>query len=150
MIAQVLADLEANVTADQQDVKNAFGNSHLLASCLKLLAQFQSQTRLVTKPSALYDKYALNINRALKHQNPQVRKEGEALLMEGYTDVLMCHLHGLDRAVAGMGTAFTPRQALLLKRFATRVVLVYDGDDAGQAAAGAWPRHGTETKPGRL
>jgi DNA primase len=64
-----------------------------------------------------------------------IRRSGEALLMEGYTDVLMSHLHGVDRAVGGMGTAFTPRQAALLKRFTPRVVLVYDGDEAGRTGA---------------
>ncbi len=64
-----------------------------------------------------------------------IRKAGEALLLEGYTDVLMCHRFGFDRAVAGMGTAFTERQARLLKRFGSRVVLLYDGDEAGRLAA---------------
>lgn len=65
-----------------------------------------------------------------------LRKTPVALLMEGYTDVLMAHLHGFDRAVAGMGTAFTPQQAARLRRVgAESVVLVYDADDAGRAAA---------------
>ena len=64
-----------------------------------------------------------------------IRKHGHALLMEGYTDVLMAHMHGFDCAVAGMGTALTEQQALLLRRHAERVVLVYDADRAGQAAA---------------
>lgn len=64
-----------------------------------------------------------------------LKKHGEALLMEGYTDVLMAHRFGFDRAVAGMGTAFTPQQAGLLKRFGERVMLVYDADDAGRSAA---------------
>jgi DNA primase len=72
---------------------------------------------------------------ALDRAREAIRRTGEALLMEGYTDVLMAHRTGVDRAVAGMGTAFTPDQAGLLKRFAQRVVLVYDGDDAGRAAA---------------
>ena len=64
-----------------------------------------------------------------------IRKARQAILMEGYTDVLMAHLHGVTSAVAGMGTAFTPEQARLLRRFAERVVLLYDGDAAGRAAA---------------
>lgn len=79
-----------------------------------------------------------NVLYALDQARDAIRKhgqDGEALLMEGYTDVLTCHLHGVDRAVAGMGTAFTPQQARLLKRFTKRVVLVYDGDEAGRQAA---------------
>ena len=51
----------------------------MIASCLKLLGQFQSQTNLVTEASNFYAHYASSINKALKHSNPQVRKEGEAL-----------------------------------------------------------------------
>ncbi|MDA1196293.1 MAG: DNA primase, partial [Planctomycetota bacterium] len=72
---------------------------------------------------------------ALHRARDTIRRRGESLLMEGYTDVLMCHMHGFENAVAGMGTAFTERQARLLARAAERVVLVYDGDDAGRAAA---------------
>jgi DNA primase len=84
------------------------------------------ETAVFKKANTLY---------ALDRARDAIRRSGEALLMEGYTDVLMCHLHGVDRAVAGMGTAFTPRQAALLKRFAARVLLVYDGDEAGRLAA---------------
>ncbi len=84
------------------------------------------ETAVFKKANTLY---------ALDRAREAIRRTGEALLMEGYTDVLMCHLRGFDRAVAGMGTAFTQNQAGLLKRFARRVVLVYDGDEAGQKAA---------------
>ncbi len=74
--------------------------------------------------------FALDLARAGLRATPV------ALLMEGYTDVLMAHLHGFDRAVAGMGTALTPQQAARLERAgATQVLLVYDADDAGRAAA---------------
>ncbi len=76
-----------------------------------------------------------NVLYMLHRASPVIRKRGEALLMEGYTDVLMCHLHGFGNAVAGMGTAFTDGQARQLKRSAERIVLVYDADDAGRAAA---------------
>jgi DNA primase len=72
---------------------------------------------------------------ALDRARDAIRRADEALLMEGYTDVLMAHLHGVERAVAGMGTAFTSEQAALLRRFAARVVLVYDSDAAGRTAA---------------
>ena len=72
--------------------------------------------------------YALDLAR------PAIVKSEEALLMEGYTDVLACHRNGIETAVAGMGTALTPEQAGLLARFAKTVVLLYDGDDAGERA----------------
>jgi DNA primase len=86
------------------------------------------ETPLFSKGSMLF---------ALDLARDGIRRTHDALLMEGYTDVLMAHLHGFDRAVAGMGTAFTPRQASLLARSVEqqRVTLVYDADAAGRAAA---------------
>ena len=62
---------------------------------------------------------------ALDRARDAIRKTGHSILMEGYTDVLMAHLHGLECAVAGMGTAFTTHQAKLLKRHGDRCVLLY-------------------------
>ena len=59
----------------------------------------------------------------------------EFVVCEGYTDVIGCHLVGIERAVATCGTALTPSHARLIGRFAKRVVLAFDADGAGQAAA---------------
>ena len=59
----------------------------------------------------------------------------ELVVCEGYTDVIGCHLVGIERAVATCGTALTPSHARLIGRFAKRVVLAFDADGAGQAAA---------------
>lgn len=59
----------------------------------------------------------------------------EIVVCEGYTDVIGAHLAGIERAVATCGTAMTSDHAKKLKRFAPRVVLAYDADNAGQAAA---------------
>lgn len=61
--------------------------------------------------------------------------QGEVVVCEGYTDVMACHLAGAPRAVATCGTALTEDHVRLLKRFVSRVVLAYDADAAGQAAA---------------
>jgi len=76
-----------------------------------------------------------NILYMLHRARDPIRKRGEALLMEGYTDVLMCQMHGFDHAIAGMGTAFTEPQARHLHRLAERVTLLYDSDNAGRMAA---------------
>jgi DNA primase len=62
-------------------------------------------------------------------------KSGQFLLMEGYMDVISLHQNGFDNAVASLGTAFTPEQAEMLKRYADKAVLCYDADEAGQKAA---------------
>jgi DNA primase len=64
-----------------------------------------------------------------------MRKKDQALVVEGNIDVIQLHQHGFDHAVAPMGTALTARQVQLLRRFAGKVIAVFDGDAAGQAAA---------------
>ena len=64
-----------------------------------------------------------------------VRRSGTAVVMEGYTDCMMAHQAGLSNTVCTLGTALTETHVIALKRFARKVVLVYDGDEAGRAAA---------------
>jgi len=64
-----------------------------------------------------------------------IREAGEAILVEGYTDLIALHMIGIRNAVAPLGTAFTPEQGKLLSNHARRVTLLYDGDAAGRAAA---------------
>ncbi|MGH7201812.1 MAG: DNA primase, partial [Planctomycetaceae bacterium] len=63
-----------------------------------------------------------------------IREAGAAVVVEGYTDCMMARQCGLRNVVATLGTALTADHVVLLKRFARRVVLVYDGDKAGQDA----------------
>ena len=63
-----------------------------------------------------------------------IRKEGSALIVEGYMDYLMLAAHGVEHVVAGMGTAMTPEQANLLARYTGRAYLLYDSDTAGLRA----------------
>ena len=55
-------------------------------------------------------------------------------VVEGYTDVMMAHQHGVGNVVATMGTALTLSHVLQLRRYVPKVVLVFDGDEAGEAA----------------
>jgi DNA primase len=63
------------------------------------------------------------------------RELGELLIVEGYMDYLTLYQAGIRNAAAVSGTAFTAEHADVIKRFAKRVRLVFDGDRAGQAAA---------------
>ena len=58
-----------------------------------------------------------------------------AVICEGYTDVIACHEAGVTNAVATLGTALTREHARVLKRLADKIVLLFDGDAAGQRAA---------------
>lgn len=58
------------------------------------------------------------------------------IVVEGYTDAIACHRAGFDTAIATLGTALTPDHARLLRRYHdASVVLLFDGDEAGQRAA---------------
>jgi DNA primase len=59
-------------------------------------------------------------------------KEGFLAVVEGYTDVMMAHQHGVANVVATMGTALGARHVHQLRRYVPRVVLVYDADAGGQ------------------
>ena len=63
-----------------------------------------------------------------------MRKSGQAVIVEGYTDALMAHQAGFDTVVASLGTALTPGQVALLTRYSKRIALAYDVDAAGQKA----------------
>jgi DNA primase len=56
------------------------------------------------------------------------------ILVEGYMDAIALHQYGFDSAVASLGTALTEDGATLLSRYTDQVVLIYDGDNAGQNA----------------
>ena len=61
-------------------------------------------------------------------------KLGYLILVEGYMDAIALHQYGFDCAVASLGTALTEDSANLLSKYTDQVVLIYDGDKAGQNA----------------
>jgi DNA primase len=63
-----------------------------------------------------------------------IKKENQALLVEGEFDVLSCFQNGVPNVVAVKGTALTERQVALLGRFAQKITVCFDGDRAGQEA----------------
>jgi DNA primase len=80
------------------------------------------ETKLFRKSFNLY---------GLQLARDAIRKGGEALVMEGYTDVVAARQAGIEPVVAVLGTALTEPHVKVLNRFAQRVVLVLDGDAAG-------------------
>lgn len=70
----------------------------------------------------------------LNEARVDLRREGEAILCEGNFDVVAVHQAGLKNVVAPLGTAFTPMQAKMLRKYVTKVVVVFDGDRAGKKA----------------
>lgn len=64
-----------------------------------------------------------------------IRKKGYTVLVEGYMDAILCHQFGFPNTVAPLGTALTKGHLKALRRFARKVAVVFDGDDAGLKAA---------------
>jgi DNA primase len=64
-----------------------------------------------------------------------IRRTKQVLVMEGYTDCILAHQMGFDNAVAVLGTALGEDHIRILRRWAERIVLVLDGDEAGQRRA---------------
>ncbi|NUN48462.1 MAG: DNA primase [Candidatus Brocadiae bacterium] len=73
--------------------------------------------------------YGLNLARQA------AQKSGQLGIVEGYTDVIASHQHGYEWVVATLGTALASEHVKQLKRFAHRVIAVYDGDAAGVKAS---------------
>lgn len=65
----------------------------------------------------------------------EIRKQKQAIVVEGYMDAISLHAAGITNVVASMGTAFAAEQAKLLKRAAEEVVFCYDSDAAGRRAS---------------
>ena len=61
-------------------------------------------------------------------------KENSLILVEGNIDVVALHQYGFDNAVASLGTSLTDEQAAMMSRYCEQVILIYDGDKAGQNA----------------
>ncbi|CAW93504.1 DNA primase [Streptococcus equi subsp. equi 4047] len=70
----------------------------------------------------------------LDKAKPIIAKTHEVFLMEGFMDVIAAYRAGYGNTVASMGTALTPEHVRHLKQLTQKVVLTYDGDDAGQNA----------------
>jgi DNA primase len=71
----------------------------------------------------------------LEQARHRIVETGTAVVVEGYTDVIMPHQFGCTNVVATLGTSFTAAHGRILRRYAKRVILLFDSDTAGMAAA---------------
>jgi DNA primase len=83
-------------------------------------------TRLFHKSKTLYGLY---------QAAREIQRKRTAIITEGYTDTIACHQGGFSNAVATLGTALTRDHAAMLRRLCDTVILLFDGDEAGQRAA---------------
>jgi DNA primase len=110
--------------ADTQGRVIAFGGRGLAGEEPKYLNS--PETPLYLKGQTLY---------SLHRARERMTETRRALLVEGYVDCLMAHQYGFGEAVAVLGTALTPQQLGLLRRYADEAILFFDADRAGQEAA---------------
>jgi DNA primase len=71
----------------------------------------------------------------LSQAKKSIRDNDNCFLVEGYTDVISLHQAGIENVVASSGTALTPDQIRLIRRYAGRITVLYDSDPAGIKAA---------------
>jgi DNA primase len=94
----------------------------------------ESGAKYINSPTTLlFDKS--NCLYGLDHAHHQIASTETAVVVEGYTDCIMAHQFGCSNVVATLGTSFTAGHARILKRYAKKVVLIFDSDAAGIEAA---------------
>ncbi len=84
------------------------------------------ETDIYTKSKVLYGAF---------FAKKTIRQQDECFLVEGYTDVISLHRSGIENVVASSGTSLTSDQVKLIKRFSSKLTILYDGDAAGIRAA---------------
>ena len=104
----------------------AFGGRVLPGSDDPAKYKNSSETPIYMKSKTLY---------GLNWAKADIAKKDQVVVCEGYTDVIGFHRAGVPRAVATCGPALTEEHVRLLKRYASKVVLSFDADAAGQGAA---------------
>jgi len=104
----------------------AFGGRILPGSTDPAKYKNSTETPIYTKSRTLY---------GLNWAKTDIVKADTVIICEGYTDVIGFHRTGLTNAVATCGTALTEEHVKMLKRFASKMILAFDADAAGQGAA---------------
>lgn len=99
----------------------------------RILPGLEGSKYMNTSQTKLYDKSRVLFG--LDRAKAGIVAADEVIVCEGYTDVTALFKVGLPRAVATCGTSLTDEHVQLLRKFARRIVLAFDADSAGQAAA---------------
>jgi DNA primase len=104
----------------------AFGGRTLRTD--KKVAKYQNspESEIYSKKQTLY---------GIFFAKKAIAQQRNAILVEGYTDVISMHQAGVENVVASSGTSLTVEQIKLLKRFTDNITVIYDGDDAGIKAS---------------
>ena len=99
----------------------------------RTLFENDERAKYINSPSTvLYDKSALLYG--MHKAKVGIRREGVAVVVEGYTDVILCYQEGYENTVSSSGTAFTPQQLDMLGRYTETIYTAFDMDEAGNLA----------------
>ena len=94
----------------------------------------EASAKYINSPTTvLFDKS--NSLYGLQQARHRIVSSATAVIVEGYTDCIMAHQFGCSNVVAALGTSFTTGQGRILRRYAKKVVLIFDSDTAGIEAA---------------
>ncbi|MCK8828063.1 DNA primase [Natroniella acetigena] len=92
-----------------------------------------NQPKYLNSPDTLLFDKSKNLY-GLNWAKPEIQKQDEAIIVEGYTDVITAYQFGIKNVVASLGTSLTKEQAKLLRRYCKVVYIAYDSDTAGAKA----------------
>lgn len=112
-------------------IRNDYGE--VIAFSGRILNDSQKEAKYVNSPETPVFSKGRVLFGLDKSKRPMI-EAGEAVVMEGQIDLISAFEQGVTNVVAPQGTAFTPDQARLLRRFVERVILCFDSDTAGQNA----------------
>ncbi len=91
------------------------------------------QPKYLNSPETIIYNKSRNLY-GLNWAKQSIQQSNQAIIVEGYTDVIRAHQFGVDNVIASLGTALTKEQAKLLKRYADKIYIAYDSDAAGAQA----------------
>ncbi|BDH62251.1 DNA primase [Lysinibacillus sp. PLM2] len=113
-------------------IRDEFGK--IIAFSGRIMHQSSNEAKYLNSPeSPIFHKSQVLYN--LDKARGSIRKSGQVILMEGFMDVLAANQAGIYNAVATMGTSLTPQHITKLKRLVEKIIICYDGDNAGWEAA---------------
>ncbi len=99
----------------------------------RVLVKEDKRAKYINTPATiLYDKSFLLYG--ISKAKIDIRRRGFAIIVEGYTDVILCHQAGYENVVSSSGTALTPKQLDVLGRYTKKMLTAFDMDDAGKSA----------------
>ncbi len=105
-------------------------NGRVIGFGARALDEEQDAKYLNSPETPVFDKgscfYGLDVSRAA------IKKSEIAVIVEGYTDVIMAHQHGIENVIAVLGTALTEKHAQILSRLCEKTILLFDPDEAGR------------------